>query len=416
MIRWFDLRWSTVLVWTALCLIGLVAIYSSTQGPVAQFLPKAIQGNFLRQSLWMLLSVGVLFAVQLVNPRFFQDGAYVIYAGGILLMVATLLFGTEVNGAKSWLRFGPANMQPSEFMKLATILAAAAYLSSERTITAEKPRHVFTVTMLFLVPIVLIILQNDLGTAIVFAGILPILLFWSGLPIAVMLLILLPAIVGYLTLLNLWAGITGLIVLSVVILFLQKRRWLFVSAAAVGAGVILMLEFGLELALQPHQILRIQAFLNPETDPHGAGWNVLQAKTAIGSGGLLGKGFMQGTQTQLRFLPEQWTDFVFCVIGEEFGFLGATVVVLLFLTLFLGFVSMMLSHKHPFAQLVFAGVLGVYFLHFLINTGSALGILPVIGIPLPFVSYGGSALVMNSLMLGICLNLDLYKREFSIYR
>lgn len=416
MIRWLDLRWSMVFIWTCLCLIGLVAIYSATQGPVAQFLPASIQGNFIRQVVWMSISLAVLFAMQLVNPRTFQDGAYVIYAAGILLMIVTLIFGSEVNGAKSWIRIGPANLQASEFMKLATILASAAYLSGERTVSVENVRNVLIVTLLFLVPIVLTILQNDMGTAVVFAGILPIMLFWSGLPSAVTLLILSPALVGYGTLLNPWVGVSVLFALSLAILYLQKRSWLLLSALAIGAVVIVSLEFGLERVLQPHQIMRIEAFLNPDSDPQGAGWNVLQAKTAIGSGGLLGKGFLQGTQTQLRFLPEQWTDFVFCVIGEEFGFVGASMVACLFLFLFLGLISMMLSHKHPFAQLVFAGVLGVYFLHFLINTGSALGLLPVIGIPLPFVSYGGSSLIMNSMMLGVCLNQDLYKRQFSIYR
>lgn len=416
MIRWLDLRWSMVVIWASLCLIGLVAIYSATQGPVAQFLPSSIQGNFIRQALWMSISFGILFALQLVNPRTFQDGAYVIYAAGILLMIVTLIFGSEVNGAKSWIRIGPANLQASEFMKLATILASAAYLSGERSVSVEKARHILTVALLFLAPILLTVLQNDMGTAVVFAGILPVMLFWSGLPAAITLLILSPAVVGYATLLNPWAGAGVLLALSLTILYLQKRSWLVLSAVAIGVLVILSLEYGLERVLQPHQIMRVEAFLNPETDPQGAGWNVLQAKTAIGSGGLLGKGFLQGTQTQLRFLPEQWTDFVFCVIGEEFGFVGASLVACLFLFLFLGLISMMLSHKHPFAQLVFAGVLGVYFLHFLINTGSALGMLPVIGIPLPFVSYGGSSLIMNSIMLGVCLNQDLYKRQFSIYR
>src|SRR5690606_24685134 len=150
-------------------------------------------------------------------------------------------------------------------------------------------------------------------------------------------------------------------------------------------------------------------------DPQGAGWNIMQATTAIGSGGLTGKGFMEGTQTQLRFLPEQWTDFIFCVVGEEFGFVGAGLIMTLYLLLFLMLIHMAGSHKHPFAQLVMVSVAAVFFIHFGINIASATAIMPVIGLPLPFVSYGGSAFLTNSILLGICLNMDLYKRSFSIY-
>jgi rod shape determining protein RodA len=160
---------------------------------------------------------------------------------------------------------------------------------------------------------------------------------------------------------------------------------------------------------------RILAFLDPSFDPRGAGWNVIQATTAIGSGGLSGKGFMEGTQTQLRFLPEQWTDFIFCVIGEEFGFIGAGIVIVTFVLLLVTLLNSTSSQKYPFAQLVIVGVTGVFFVHFTVNVGMASALLPVIGIPLPFISYGGSAFLTNTIMLAICLNLDLHKRAFSIY-
>jgi rod shape determining protein RodA len=206
------------------------------------------------------------------------------------------------------------------------------------------------------------------------------------------------------------------IILTLIIFIIQRRTGLTLASFVTGILIVIGVQVALSQILQPHQRARIEAFTNPSFDPQGAGWNVIQAKTAIGSGGLYGKGFMEGTQTQLRFLPEQWTDFIFCVIGEEFGFFGASLVVLLLLLLTLRLVVMAGNHKHPFAQLVMVGVTTVFFTHFFINVGSATALLPVIGVPLPFISYGGSALLSNTIMLGICLNLDFYKRQFSIYR
>jgi rod shape determining protein RodA len=223
-------------------------------------------------------------------------------------------------------------------------------------------------------------------------------------------------LVGYTTLYSITAGLITLTVLIVIIFFFQRQRRMVWIGLAVGLLVMVGVEVGMEQVLRPHQKARIEAFVNPESDPQGAGWNVLQAKTAIGSGGITGKGFLQGTQTQLRFLPEQWTDFIFCVIGEEFGFLGSGLVVTLFILLFLNLISMATTHNHPFAQLFMVGVLGVFFFHFLINIGSAMGLLPVIGLPLPFISYGGSSFLANSMLIAIVLNLNLYERLFSIYR
>ncbi|MCG8374200.1 MAG: rod shape-determining protein RodA, partial [Balneolales bacterium] len=258
--------------------------------------------------------------------------------------------------------------------------------------------------------------QNDFGTAIIFLALIPVMLFWSGLPYGVSLFIISPAIILYATVLSWQIGVAAIILLTITIFIIQKRVWLTVASLFTGIFTVLGVQLALTEVLQPHQIARITAFTNPTYDPTGAGWNVIQAKTAIGSGGLTGKGFLEGTQTQLRFLPEQWTDFVFCVIGEEFGFLGAGLVIVLFIFLFTRLLSIAGNHKHPFAQLVTVSVTSVLFVHFFINVGSATALLPVIGIPLPFISYGGSAYLTNTLMLAICLNMDFHKREFSIYR
>jgi len=273
-----------------------------------------------------------------------------------------------------------------------------------------------TTVGLIILPVVIIIMQNDTGTALILLTLIPVVLFWSGLPYGISLLMISPAIIGYFSVIDITFGAIAAFIIAIMIFFLQRQKWLTVSAAVLGLLVVVGTEVALQQILQPHQRARVEAFVNPSLDPHGAGWNVLQAKTAIGSGGFSGKGFMEGTQTQLRFLPEQWTDFVYCVVGEEFGFIGSSLLIILYGFLFLKLLSMAGGHKHPFAQLVFVCVTFIYFAHFIVNVGSATAMLPIMGVPLPFVSYGGSAFLANTLMLAVCLNMDLYKRSFSIYR
>lgn len=411
-----DFNWPVIFVWVILSSIGLISIYSATQGPISQFLPSYIQDNFMKQSLWVALSIGVMATVQFIPPRSFVQFSYLLYALGIFLMIITLFAGTEISGAKSWLRIGFFNMQPSELMKIATVLATANYLTSRRDISAENIRYALLATLLILFPTVLVLLQNDLGTALIFLTLIPVMLFWSGLPYGVSLFIISPAIVGYITLINLTYGIIAAVILTILIFLLQRRIWLTFTSIITGILVIVGVQVALLQILKPHQIARIIVFTNPSFDPTGAGWNVIQAKIAIGSGGLTGKGFLEGTQTQLKFLPEQWTDFIFCVIGEEFGFVGATVVILAFLALFILMLKMAGNHKYPFAQLTTVSFTTIFFVHFLINVGSATALLPVIGLPLPFISYGGSAFMNNTIMLALCLNMDYRRREFSIYR
>jgi rod shape determining protein RodA len=301
-------------------------------------------------------------------------------------------------------------------MKIATILAVANYLTSRRNISAENIRYALISVVFILIPTALVIAQNDFGTAIIFIALIPVMLFWSGLPYGVSIYIISPAVILYLTVVNWQLGLLSALILTIAIFLIQKRTWLTVASFFTGILTVIGVRLALTEVLQPHQVARIVAFTNPSYDPTGAGWNVIQAKTAIGSGGLSGKGFLEGTQIQLKFLPESYTDFIFCVIGEEFGFIGAGLVVLLFLILFMRLLGIAGNHKHPFAQLVTVSVTAVYFIHFFINVGSATALLPVIGIPLPFISYGGSAFLTNTLMLAILLNMDFHKREFSIYR
>lgn len=416
MLNFKDFSWSVILIWAGLFTIGLFAIYSATQGPVAEFLPTHIQGNFDRQLIWIGLSLSVLIGIQFITPRTFQALSYIVYAVCIFLAILTVFVGIEVGGGRSWLSIFGMRLQVSEFLKLATILAVANYLTHRRDISVDNLKTALITVVMILVPAVIIMLQNDTGTALVLVALIPIVLFWSGLSYGISLLIISPAIIGYFSVIGLVYGIAAMIIISIIIFLIQNRTWLSLSSLVLGIVVIIGTEVGLNQVLQPHQRARVEAFVNPTLDPQGAGWNVLQAKTAIGSGGFEGKGFLEGTQTQLRFLPEQWTDFIYCVIGEEFGFLGAGSVLLLYALLFLKLLTMASVHKHPFAQLVIVCVTFVYFTHFVINIGSATAVLPIMGVPLPFISYGGSAFLANTIMLAICLNLDLYKRSFSIYR
>ena len=412
--RQFD--WILIICWILLFSAGLVAIYSATLGPVSQFLPNYIQNNFLNQIIWIGISIAALVSIQFTNPRTFQQISYILYFICILLAIATVIWGTEAGGARRWLVIGSFRFQISEMLKLATILAVSNYLTSRRDISAEHIGSAFVAVLMMIIPSIVIILQNDTGTALVLLAIIPVMLFWSGLPYGISLFLISPAVIAYFSVINWKFGIVVTIILTVAVFFIQKRVWLTSSALIFGLMVVLGVQVALNQVLKPHQQARIEAFVNPSLDPQGAGWNVMQAKTAIGSGGLWGKGFLEGTQTQLRFLPEQWTDFIFPVIAEEFGFLGAGLVLLVFSILLLRLLKIAGEHKHPFAQLVIVGVATTFFVHIVINLGSAMGLFPVIGLPLPFISYGGSAFLSYSIMLAICLNFHFFRREFSIYK
>lgn len=415
MIEFGKLNWRLIGLWLLLAVSGLFAIYSATRGPVSEFLPSFIVNNFQRQLVWVGASAVMILLIQFISPRTFQGASYLFYGLGVTLMILTLFAGVEINGSKSWIRIGPVNVQAGLITLPATILAVSNYLTRKRNITAEDLRTAITALSFFLVPVLLLLLQNETGLALVFLLLIPVMLFWSGLPSAITLLIISPGIIGYFSILGWWLGLVAAIMIAATTFVLQRRLWISVSALVFGLLIIGGLEFAFQQVLQPHQIARIQSFANPSLDPQGSGWNILQAKTAIGSGGLTGKGFMEGTQTQLRFLPEQWTDFIYCVVAEEFGFLGAGGLILLFTLLFFTMLTMAGSHKNPFAQLVMIGFTFLLFIQFLINIGSATSLIPIIGIPLPFISYGGAAFLTNSMMIAICLNFDLYKRTFSIY-
>lgn len=414
--KWYrNFDWLLFFCWVALTGIGLIAIYSATQGPVSRFLPAAIQDTFYKQLIWVGISLIILITVQFTAPRTFKQIAYVLYFLCLVLMALTLVFGIKVNGARSWLAIGGVSFQVSELAKVSSILAAASYLTSRPNISSENLKTALVTVGIFALPTGLVLLQNDTGTALILVSLIPVMLFWSGLPRGISLFMISPAIIGYFSIINWFWGIIAVCILTFLIFLIQKRIWLTATSFVVGLLIVIGVNIALFKVLEPHQRVRIEAFTNPSFDPHGAGWNVIQAKTAIGSGGLTGKGFLRGTETQLRFLPEQWTDFIYCVIGEEFGFVGGVFVIALYIILILRLLNIAGAHKNSFAQLVMVGIAALFFIHILINIGSATALLPVIGIPLPFISYGGSAFMSDTFMIAICLNMEFYHRDLGIF-
>jgi rod shape determining protein RodA len=413
--RMLDL-W-TLLAWAALVGVGLVAIYSTTHGPAAEHMAASVQNNFYRQLTWIgICATGIGIALML-PVRFFRQAAYPVYGLTVLLLLASLFVGTEVNGARSWLVLGPLRLQVSELAKVGTILAVAQLLASRRSHAAGSIRDAFQAAALIVVPAILIVLQNDMGTALVFFGLVPIMLFWSGLPLHVIALLISPAVAGYLALVSMPAAMGFAVLFTAGIWWATQHRITSALAAALTGGVSAVTSVAITYLLQPHQVARLVSFTNPEAEEYrqGVGFHLVQSKAAIGSGGLWGQGFMSGTQTQGAYVPEQSTDFIFSVIGEEFGFIGSLVILALFAALLLRLIWLGAEVKHPFGSIVAAGAVGVYLIHIFVNIGMATGMLPVIGIPLPFLSYGGSAMLANTAMLAIVLTTHMRRDDLSIY-
>lgn len=385
--------------------IGLVAIYSSTiNHPVAN-------GNFQKQLMWAVVALIIFFVTYSVPTNSIRIAASPMYIFSILLLLAVLVMGKKVSGAKSWFDLGFFGFQPSEIAKIGTILALSAFLS-RRNSDIESLYDILVALLIGFIPVGLILLEPDLGTSIVFVGLFLTLIFWKGISLFSLFVVLSPGFVAIASLFGVYYFI-GAIVLVVITLFFFKKDIFFsgsILAINLGAGFFADYVYS---AMSPHQQKRIQSFIDPMADPLGAGYNSIQAKVAIGSGGLFGKGFLEGNQTQLQFIPEQWTDFIYCVIGEEFGFVGSILTIALFLFLFIRLLKIASAAKDEFLSLVLIGILSVYFIHFLINVGMTIGILPVIGIPLPFVSYGGSSLLVNIFMLGIAANIYRTRKNYA---
>jgi rod shape determining protein RodA len=388
----------------ALFIIGIAAIYSSTLHN------RAAGGNFEKQIFWGLTGLLVFFIVYYLPTTAFRQIAVPSYLLSLLFLALVLVIGRRIYGQRSWFGFGSFGFQPSEFAKIGTILGLAYYMS-RRNINIETFKDIFISLGVGLLPVGLIFLEPDMGTSFVFFGLILVMLFWKGISLFGLFVVLSPAIVALSSLFGpLYFTFTMLLVVGALILF-KKDIFFSGSILALNLGAGFFTDY-VYRALSPHQQNRILTFINPGSDPLGSGYNAIQAKVAIGSGGLFGKGFLHGNQTQLQYIPEQWTDFIYCVIGEEFGFIGSIIVLFLFLYIFLRIIKIASLTKDEFISLTLIGILSVYFIHVVVNIGMVTGLIPVIGIPLPFVSYGGSSLLVNMLMLGIVANIYRTRKNY----
>jgi rod shape determining protein RodA len=384
-----------------LLLFGVVVLYSAGQTDVPSF---AAAGAWRRQIIWIMGGALVAYAAFRISPRLLEWAALPVYVIGLLLLALTLVIGGGAGTAassKSWLYIGGhAIGQPAEFAKLATLLMLARHLSGRRE-APETLREVVPSCLIAGAPALLVLAQPDLGSALVFVGILFAMLFWAGVS-PVMIVTLASPVASLLLAFNAWTWAGWMVLVS---LLWWGGRLYFWEGVAVFAANFAMGAVALPIwrRLAPYQQNRLLTFLNPEVDPQKAGYHAIQSKVAIGSGGWFGNGYLQGPQKRLAFLPEQHTDFIFAVVGEELGFVGVLVALLLFLALMLVLVRIARRATDPFSSLVTFGILGLLFTHVFENVGMTVNVMPITGIPLPFFSYGGSFLLATAIGVGICL-------------
>jgi len=397
-------RWSgdpaLVLAVMLLTGFGIAMIYSAG---VLNIPSPVTEGAWLRQTRWFLIALVAFTAVRQVRSRWFEWISAPAYALSLVLLAVTLVVGMgsgTAAGVKSFLDLGFIRFQPAELAKLATILSLARYLGTRR----EDPttlRALVTPSLIVGLPLGLVILQPDLGTALAFVGILFAALFWAGTPIGLLILLASPGVALILAFEpRIWAVFFVLLLGS--LYFYRYRLFLVESLAVILANLAAgTIALPLWNSLADYQQNRILVFLDPSVDPRGAGYHLIQSMVAIGSGGLSGKGFTEGTQKRLDFLPEQHTDFIFSVIGEELGFLGTGLALSLFAFIIYRLVRLAEGAADPFAGLVIFGIFGAWLVHIVVNVGMTVGMVPVTGIPLPFVSYGGTFLLMSWVALAL---------------
>lgn len=392
-------RFDFILFGSILILIafGLLAIYSSTQNVVQ------VRNNFEKQLFALGLSLVLFFIIFGLPTTLIRKVVPWGYGLSITLLIAVLIFGKTIGGAKAWIDFGPLNLQPAEFSKIATLLALASYLELEGQ-DLDDIKVIGKYLMIGLFPVALIMLEPDLGSSLVYFGMLLTLLFWRGISSFNLFVVLSPPLVMVSSLFGIWYILGSFVIVAAFLVVFKRNIFITTSLLAINFASAFFVKYFFNI-LSPHQQKRIVSFIDPNSDPLGAGYNAIQAQIAIGSGGMWGKGFMSGNQTQLQFIPELWSDFIFCVIGEEFGFFGSIIIISLFLIVFLRILKIAGETKNEFLSLVTVGILSIFVIHFAINIGMVIGIVPVIGIPLPFVSYGGSSLLSNFIMLGVVFNI-----------
>jgi rod shape determining protein RodA len=382
-----------------LAVFGIAMIYSAA---VVDVPTTVAAGAWRQQLMWFSIALVLVPFVLRVPVGWLEWGAQPAYALALVLLVLVKIIGSggerSAAGIESWIVIGPIRIQPSELAKIAVVLMLARVLGEWR----EPPKTLWALwkpIVVVLVPMALVMLQPDLGSALVFASILVWCLFWAGTPLATIFFLVSPVLSLFLSI-SLWVWAVYIVLLLFLLLrrdaFLSEKASIWLANAAAGAAALPLWN-----KLQTYQKNRFLVFLDPMIDPRGAGYNLIQSRVAIGSGGWFGKGWLEGTQKRLAFLPEQHTDFIFSVVGEELGFIGVLAVLAAFGLIFWRLVRIAEKSSDPFASLVPIGIFGSWFAHVLVNVGMTVGIMPITGIPLPFISYGGSFLLVNLLAMAI---------------
>lgn len=407
-----NIDWLTLALYIGCVLMGWFNVYAAVYSPEAKTSIFDLSTNAGKQLMWIGTSIILIICVLVIDHRFYDQFAYIFYGFMIFMLLLVMVAGSNINGSRSWFKFGSFSLQPAEFAKLATSLALARYLDVPGVNLTKQKDQLYVAGIIGL-PAILILLSNETGSTLVFAAFI-IMLYREGLPAIYPLSGITLATLFVLALIfPLTYIFIGIAVLAVAVIFIlprynrNMRSILGIGLISLAMmGVVAGVDFFVNDVLQTHQQNRIKVLVNPNIDPLGVGWNVTQAKIAIGSGRFEGKGFLEGTQTKFDFVPEQSTDFIFCTIGEEHGFVGSTIVVLLFVGLLSRLVILAEKQRSRFARVYGYCVAGVFFFHFMVNIGMTIGLMPVIGIPLPFFSYGGSSLWSFTLFLFIFLKLD----------
>lgn len=420
--RWLDIDWVLIALYSVLIFMGWINIYAATFNENYQSIFDMSQ-SYGKQMMWICTSYFLAWVILMLDPRFFSRLAYLIYGVCIALLIGVLIFGTEIKGAKSWYTFGGFSFQPSELAKFGTALALTFYLTNLNKKFSGFFTRIKALTIL-LIPAGLILLQPDTGSVLVYASFIFV-MYREGLSGNFLLLGLGAVAIFILALLlntttielpfdiilpgqTMMVVVIGLIFLVLYSLFkkIKKVKWVLLASFLMVSGYIFAVNYSFNNILQKHQRARINELLGIESDPTGAGYNVHQSMIAIGSGGGFGKGFLQGTQTKYDFVPEQSTDFIFCTVGEEWGFIGTFVVIALFLFLLFRLIILAERQRSKFSRIYGYCVASIFFFHLAINVGMTIGLAPVIGIPLPFFSYGGSSLWSFTILLFTFIKMD----------
>lgn len=408
-----NIDWITVLLFLMLAFVGWINIYSAVYNEDHSSIFDFSQ-RYGKQLIWIFAAMGIALIIVIIDASFFITFAYLIYGISIVSLMAVLVAGTEIAGSKSWFQIGGIAIQPAEFAKFATSLALAKYLSTFN-VSLSRLRTKIIASFIIFLPAALVLLQNDAGSALVYVVFI-LVLFREGLTGNILLIGLAVTVLFVVALLIQKIYIIAFLVFIAVVIFYFMRRSStniisLIVILLVSSAFVFSVDYAFDNVLGPHQKKRINVLLGKELDLRGAGYNVHQSKIAIGSGGIAGKGFLQGTQTKYDFVPEQDTDFIFCTIGEEWGYLGSMALIILFLTLLLRLIKLAERQRSNFSRIYGYGVASIIFFHFMVNIGMTIGLLPVIGIPLPFISYGGSSLWAFTILLFIFIRQDASRKE-----